>query len=196
MSVTNASEDSPLPYFRGKAVLEQAVRESGLTYAIVRPTLVFGPEDILVNNIAWILRRFPLFLVPGRGDYLVQPVSVGDTARLCVEAGDGAELDAAGPETYRFDELVALLAAAVGVRRRLVHVSPRLAYRVGTFVGRMLGDVVLTPEEIEGLMLGLLTSREAPTGRESFRAWVERHGDGLGRRYVSELARNYRHAPL
>lgn len=52
ISVTNPSEGSPLPYFHGKALCERAVAESGLSYAIVRPTLVFGAGDILLNNIA------------------------------------------------------------------------------------------------------------------------------------------------
>ena len=58
ISITNPSEDSPLPYFRGKALVEKAIHESGLSYAILRPTVLFSPEDVLINNIAWFLRRF------------------------------------------------------------------------------------------------------------------------------------------
>ncbi|MGH3103053.1 MAG: NAD(P)H-binding protein [Gaiellaceae bacterium] len=197
LSVTNPSEDSPLPYFRGKAVLERELRESGLSHAIVRPTLIFGSLDILVNNIAWILRRLPVFLLPGAGDYRVQPVSAEDTASLAVAAGaaqSDAVVDAAGPEVYTFAELVRLVGTAVGAERPLVRVSPRVALALSALIGRIRRDVLLTRDELDGLTGSLLVSAAPPTGRESFREWVAANADGLGRRYVSELARNYRRA--
>jgi uncharacterized protein YbjT (DUF2867 family) len=199
VSVTNPFEDSPLPYFRGKAVLERELRESGLSHAIVRPTLIFGSLDILVNNIAWVLRRLPLFLVAGDGRYRVQPVSAHDVASIAVgvagEEGD-VTVDAAGPETYAFADLVRLVGVAVGARRPLVRVPPGLVLRLGDVVGRLRRDVVLTRDELAGLRASLLVSHEPPRGRESFREWVAANADGLGRRYVSELARNYRRASI
>ena len=195
VSVTNASESSPLPYFRGKAVLEHELGESGLAHAIVRPTLVFGSLDILVNNIAWVLRRAPVFLVAGGGASRVQPVSAHDVAALAVEAaraeGDVA-IDAAGPETYTFAELVRLVGLAAGARRPLVRAPAGVVLRVGDLLGRVRRDVLLTRDELAGLTASLLVSHEPPRGRESFREWVAANADGLGRRYVSELARNYR----
>ena len=85
VSITNPSADSPLEYFRGKAQLEAALKQSGMSYAILRPTVLFGKEDILINNIAWMLRRFPVFGVFGRGDYRMQPIYVDDLAQLAVE---------------------------------------------------------------------------------------------------------------
>ena len=196
VSVSNPSQDSPLPYFRGKAAVEHAVRESPLDHAIVRPTLVFGPNDILVNNIAWVMRRFPVFIVPGDGAYRAQPVSVDDVARLCVDAGSGAELDAAGPETYSFDDFVRLIRRAVGGRARIVHAPAPVALGLARIVGTARRDVMLTCEETLGLMDSLLVSNDPPTAQESFREWLDASADQLGRRYVSELARNYRHAPL
>jgi uncharacterized protein YbjT (DUF2867 family) len=190
VSVTNPSEDSPLPYFRGKALLERELRESGLRYAIVRPTLVFGPKDILVNNIAWVLRRFPAFFLPANGD--VQPVSVDDTARICIEAGDEVTVDAAGPETYPFSELVRVVRAAVGSRAPIVRAPAAAALTLSRLVGVLRRDVMLTREEIAGLEASLLVSHEAPLGRDSFHTWVREHAGELGRGYVSELARNYR----
>jgi uncharacterized protein YbjT (DUF2867 family) len=197
VSVTNASEDSPLPYFRGKAVLERELRESGLSYAVVRPTLVFGSLDILVNNIAFLLRRLPLFVVAGDGSYRVQPVAADDLGSIAVAAGaEQADvvLDAAGPEVYRYDELVRLVGVAVGVPRPLVRVRPAVALALAELIGRLRGDVLLTRDELAGLMGSLLVSSEPPRGRDSFREWVAANADGLGRRYVSELARNYRRA--
>ena len=87
LSITNPSEDSPLEYFRSKATLEKALMDSGLSYAILRPTVLFGREDVLVNNIAWLLRRFPFFGVFGDGSYRLQPMYVDDMAKLAVEEG-------------------------------------------------------------------------------------------------------------
>ena len=194
IGIANASEDSPLPYYRGKARVEQAIMRSGLSYAIVRPTVLFGVGAILINNIAWLLRRFPVFVVPGDGKYGVQPVSVEDVAELAVGAGQSDEdivMDAAGPETYSYEGLVQLLARAVGRRVRLVHASPGLALLLARAVGYAVGDVLITREEIEGLMAGLLVSHGPPTGQRRLSAWLEEHGPGLGLRYLSELEQHY-----
>ena len=90
-SVTNASSGSALPYFRGKAPVENMLVGLGIPYAIIRPTLVIGVGDLLLNNMAWALRRFPVFPVYGNGDYPVQPVYVEDLAAQAVEAGSQSE---------------------------------------------------------------------------------------------------------
>ncbi len=194
ISVANPDEHSPFPYFRGKAQTEEALRESGLSYAIVRPTLVFGPEDILVNNIAWGLRHVPLFLLAGDGRYEVQPVSVRDTARICVEASAGEDdvvLDAAGPERWAFEDFVRLIARAVGSRAWIKHAPSTIALGAGRIAGLALHDVVLTRDELDALAAGLLVSHEPPLGRDRFDTWVTENARLLGRRYTSELARNF-----
>ena len=195
VSITGASPDSPLPYFRGKGLVEEVIRSSSLSWAILRPTLVFGLEDVLVNNMAWFLRRWPLFPVPGRGDYPVQPVYVDDLAALAISLGQGRDdvtLDAVGPETYTFEELLRLLAKAVDSRARLVHLPPWASLLAAKAAGPLVKDVVLTRDEIRGLMAGLLASSGLPTCTTSFRRWVEETGPRLGRRYASELERHYR----
>jgi len=195
ISVANPDASSPFPYFRGKARTEEALRESGLSFAIVRPTLVYGPEDILVNNIAWGLRHVPLFLIAGDGRYEVQPVSVRDTASICVEAGardDDEALDAAGPERCAFEDFVRLIGRAVGGRARIRHSSLAVALGVGRVAGFALRDVLVTRDELDALMAGLLVSHETPLGVERFDTWVAENGHLLGRRYMSELARNFR----
>lgn len=195
VSVTNPSLDSSLAYFRGKAQVEADLAASGLAHAIVRPTLVFGPRDILVNNIAWGLRRSPLFPIAGDGGYRVQPVSVEDVAAICADAGASGEdvvLDAAGPETIAYEELVRLVAAATGSRARIVHWPRTAVLAFARVTGVVRRDVLLTPEELAGLEAGLLVSDDAPLGTASFRSWVAANGEGLGRGYVSELARNFR----
>jgi NADH dehydrogenase len=198
ISITNPSVDSPLPYFRGKALVEDAIRESGLSHAIVRPALVFGEGDILLNNIAWALRRFPLFPVPGDGRYRTQPVYVGDLAELALAAAgepDDLVLDAVGPETYTFDELVLLVERSIGSRARLTHLHPTMAFSLSRVVGYFVRDVVLTWEEIAGLTANLLASSEPPRAGVRFSEWLTQHGKELGLEYASEMDRHYRLRP-
>jgi uncharacterized protein YbjT (DUF2867 family) len=194
VSIANASLDSPLGYYRGKAQLETAVRESGLSFAIIRPTVIFGREDILINNIAWFARHFPVFAVPGDGGYGVQPIFVQDMAALladAVERADNYALDAVGPEIYTFDQLVKLIAAKIGRRAHIVHVPAPLAYAATKITGWLLGDVVLTWEEYRGLMDNLLVSQNPPTGATSLSVWLDANRHTIGLRYASEVARHF-----
>jgi uncharacterized protein YbjT (DUF2867 family) len=194
LSVSNASTSSTLPYFRAKALAEEALSSSGLSYAIVRPTLVFAREDVLVNNIAWLLRRLPLFVVPGSGRYTLQPVAVEDVAELAVGAGLGTEptvMDAAGPDVLSFDEFVRLVREAVGSRAAIVHGSPRLALGLSGLMGKILRDTLVTRAELAGLTRGLLTSEGPPTGSRRFAAWLQENAESVGRSYTSETLRNW-----
>jgi NADH dehydrogenase len=195
VSITNPSLNSSLPYFRGKAQVEEAIIDSGISYAIIRPTVIFGIEDILINNIAWMLRRFPLFVVPGGGGYRFQPIFVEDLAGLAVDAGgqeDNLILDAAGPETYTFDEFVRLVGQTMGSRTKIVHLPSALALGISKIVGYFLGDVVLTRDEITGLMSDLLISDAPPAGNTSLKSWLTINVATLGGSYTSELDRHYR----
>jgi nucleoside-diphosphate-sugar epimerase len=194
LSVSNASTSSTLPYFRAKALAEETLSSSGLSYAIVRPTLVFAREDVLVNNIAWLLRRLPLFVVPGSGRYTLQPVAVEDVAELAVAAGLGTEptvMDAAGPDVLSFDEFVRLVREAVGSRAAIVHGSPRLALGLSGLMGKILRDTLVTRAELAGLTRGLLTSEGPPTGSRRFAAWLQENAESVGRSYTSETLRNW-----
>lgn len=199
VSITNPSPDSPLPYWASKARAEALVRESGMDWAIVRPTMVYGAGDILINNIAWALRHLPAFGIPGDGAYPVQPVNVDDLADRIVAltssvADERTVSDAAGPERYTFDELVRLVRWAVGSHALVVRIPPRLALAGAGAVGTAMRDVMLTAEELRGLMAGLLVSDEPPVGRTSLAQWLLHHRDVVGRRYASELDRHYRPA--
>ncbi len=195
ISITNADAASPLPYFQGKGLVEDYIRSSGLSYSIVRPTVIFGREDVLINNIAWFLRRFPVFLVAGSGDYPIQPVFVDDVARLAVEssrAADNVTLDAVSPEVFTFKELLNEVRRITGGRARLMHAPPSLAAAAARLMGLALRDVVLTRDEIDGLMAGHLVSSDPPTGETRLTDWLRENRQALGARYTSELSRNYR----
>ena len=194
ISVSNASSGSRLPYFRGKGRVEESLKDLGVPYAIIRPTLTFGAGDLLMNNMAWALRRFPFFPIYGRGDYPVQPIFAGDIADQAVDAAsraDNSVSDAAGPETLSFEALLRLLADTMGVRSRFVHTPPSLGLNLTRLVGLMMRDVVLTRDEVDGLMAGLLTSDAAPTGKTSLSSWLEDNAHRLGLRYASELNRHF-----
>lgn len=195
ISVANASKDPPLPYYKGKELAEKVVIGSELSYAIIRPSLIFGIGDILINNIAWILRRFPVFAIPGSGNYRLQPVFVEDVAELSVRAGQQEKniiMDAVGPEIYTFDELVSLIAQKIDSQSKLVHVPPALALLFIRLLGYMINDVVLTREELEGLMANLLVSESPPMGHTRLSDWLGQNADILGATYASELDRHYR----
>ncbi len=195
ISIANPSIESPLPYYRGKVLVERALAEVGIAYSIVRPTWIFGREhEVLANNIAWILRRMPIFALPGDGHYPVQPVHIDDLARICEHAAfvDGdAILDAAGPETMSFDELVQTIRRAVGARVPILHLPPLAMTAVARALGLVLGDVVLTADEISGLTAGLLVSHEPPLGQIAFTEWLGEHTGAIGHTYANELDRHF-----
>ena len=141
ISIANPTA-SDHPYYASKAALEEALQSTGLSYGIVRPTLVYGEGDVLINNIAWVLRHFPIFAIPGDGAYRLQPVHVDDVAAIAVAAGltrDNLTVDAAGPDILRFDELVRMLRQVVESRAVVLKTAPALALagaRVAGFIRR------------------------------------------------------------
>jgi NADH dehydrogenase len=192
VSITNPSEDSDLKYFRGKGMLERALRETGIPHAVLRPAVLFGHEDILVNNIAWTLRRLPVFGVFGNGSYRLQPIHVDDFAALavdCAQRSGNEVVNAIGPETYTYRGLVAEVGTAIGVRRTVVSVPPFAGYIAAWALGKLTGDVMLTRDEIRGLMRDLLYVDAPAAGTTRLSEWASAESTRLGRRYASELAR-------
>jgi len=192
ISITNPSTDSPYEYFRGKALVERALKDCGISYAILRPAVLFGREDILVNNIAWILRRFPVFGVFGDGRYRLQPIYVGDLADLAVSKGEGTDdciIDAIGPQTFTYRELVMDLKNIMGLHRALVSIPPRIGHLTGRLIGKLQDDVTITYDEIKGLMDELLFTDSQPAGKTRLTEWVRNNQAVVGRKYHHELAR-------
>ena len=192
VSITRPDRASDVPYVRGKAELESALMGLGVSYCILRPTVLFGKEDVLINNIAWSLRHLPVMGVFGAGDYKLQPIYVDDLAQAAAGQTTGNRdevIEAIGPETFTYRELVATVGRAIGVNRPIISVPPSLGYWGCRLVGLWVGDVVITREEIRGLMEGRLCVEALPLGKTKLTEWIDRHRETLGRHYTSELAR-------
>jgi uncharacterized protein YbjT (DUF2867 family) len=195
ISISNPCEAPALPYFEGKCRIEKAIKRSGLSYAIVRPTVIFGFEDILINNIAWLLRSFPVFGLVGSGNYKIRPIFVEDVAKIAVDAAaerKSVTIDAIGPETYTFRELVQLIKDTIHTKTLIVPLPHSLAYLAAHVLGVAVCDVLLTADEVTGLAAGLLFVDGPATGETRFSQWLKQNADRVGRRYASELARHYR----
>jgi nucleoside-diphosphate-sugar epimerase len=194
VSITHPSSQSPLPYFAGKALVERALAETDLSYAVLRPAILFGGDGVLINNIAWLLRTLPVFAVGGRGDYRIRGIHVDDLARLCVAKGlerHDSVSDAVGPERPTFLEMVRLLRDAVGSHSPIVRVPGALLPLCSRLLGLALHDVLLTPEEYRAMAQGLADTDGPATGAIAFSAWLAEHADALGRRYVNEIDRHF-----
>ncbi|HEY2508357.1 MAG TPA: NAD(P)H-binding protein [Streptosporangiaceae bacterium] len=198
VSITHPSLDAPSSYFRGKALVEQALAESGLPgYAVARPAILFGGDGVLINNIAWLLRRLPVFAIGGRGDYRIRPIHVGDLASLCADLGarqDTVVTDAVGPESLPFRQLVEEVRAAVGSRALIVRVPGAAIPVLSGLLNAALRDTLLTADEYRSMSAGLADSAAPATGQTAITSWIAAHGDSLGRRYANELDRHYRPA--
>jgi NADH dehydrogenase len=198
VSITHPSADSPLPYFRGKALVERALAETGVPYSVLRPAILFGGDGVLLNNIAWLLRHYPVFAVGGRGDYRIRGIHVDDLAQLCLQRGGesgNSVTDAVGPDRPTFVELVNSIRAVVGSRSRLVHVPGFTVPVFSKVVGLALRDVLLTSDEYHAMASGLADTSGPATGTTSLGEWLLRHGPALGLNYANELQRHFSSAP-
>lgn len=192
VSITNPSEDSPLEYFSGKAKVEKLLKQTDIEHTILRPAIIFGDEDILINNIAWSLRHLPAFITFGNGQYRVQPIYVDDLAKLAAEQGiatGNRTINAIGPETFTYRDLIKMIARALGKKRLIAPLPPAVAYLATSITGKLLGDIIVTREEIAGLMSNLLCVDSKPTGTTKFTDWVKANANILGKHYASELRR-------
>lgn len=195
VSITNPSPDSPYPYFRGKAAVELALSDLGVSHAVLRPAILFGGNGVLINNIAWLLRRLPVFAVGGTGEYRIRPIHVDDLARLAVRAADSPAteiIDAVGPERPAFLALVDTIRAAVGSRSQVVRVPGALIPPAARVIGLVLRDTLLTAEEYQAMADGLADTDGPATGETALSQWIADHKDTLGRSYANELTRHFR----
>jgi NADH dehydrogenase len=133
-----------------------------------------------------------VFGVFGDGNYRMQPIFVEDLAGLAVEQGerrDSAVVEAIGPETFTYRGLVEEIGRLIGVHRPVISIPPAAGYWASRIIGVFTGDVMITREEIEGLMAGLLYVDAPPAGATKLTEWIREHAQTLGRAYANELAR-------
>ena len=192
-SIANPGLDADLPYYQGKARVEAAVRSSGLSYGILRPACFFGPGGILLENVAWAVRRLPVFPLPAAAaPFHVRPIHVEDYADLVAEAVHSQETfvrDAAGPDRVEFAALVRHLSAVMGSRTRLVSLPLPVCHLLYAAASRVMGETILTLDELKGLSRNRLDSREDPAGSISLLAYVAANAGTLGRRFLREPRR-------
>lgn len=195
VSITNPDWSSPYPYFRDKALVEEGLANSGIRYAIARPAILFGGDGVLINNIAWLLRHLPVVAIGGDGGYRIRGIHIDDLARLCADLGAGADVevvDAVGPETVTFRELIDCIRRAVGSRALVVPVPGRMLPALTALVGLLVRDRLLTADEYRAMADGLADSTAPATGGVVLTEWIAAHADSLGRRYANELTRHFR----
>jgi nucleoside-diphosphate-sugar epimerase len=202
VSITNPSIESPYPYFRGKALVERALAETGIGYTILRPAILFGGDGVLINNIAWLLRHLPVFAVGGRGDYRIRAIHVQDLGEIAAAAGErraDAIIDAVGPERPTFLELVCSIRDAVGSRSPILRVPGAVVPVAAACLNLALRDVLLTKDEYRAMADNLADTSGPPTGHTLLSAWISENASTLGMTYANELERHFpaqtHHAP-
>jgi uncharacterized protein YbjT (DUF2867 family) len=194
VSITHPSGESPLPYFRGKALVERALAESDMSFAVIRPAILFGGDGVLLNNIGWLLRHLPVFAVGGRGDERIRGIHIDDLAELAIAKGserDDSVTDAVGPERPTFLELVSLIRDAVGSRARIIRVPGAVIPPLSYLLGLAIGDVLLTKDEYVAMSGGLADTDGPATGATALSEWLADHGGNLGLTYANEIARHF-----
>ncbi|MEW5818578.1 MAG: NmrA family NAD(P)-binding protein [Cyanobacteriota bacterium] len=192
ISVTNAEKGEGLEYFEGKKTIEDYIINSGLPYTIIRPALIFAEGDILINNIAWCLRRFPFFILPGKGEYKLNPVFAEDLAKACVDVVESEEndiIDVVGPECFTFKEFVELIACSIDYKRPIISASPDITHLFSEFISLAVKDPVITRDEIKGLTRNLLYSGAKPAGLTKFSDWIKENSSSIGQKYAGEMIR-------
>jgi uncharacterized protein YbjT (DUF2867 family) len=146
-----ADENSRHPGFRAKGKAERAIRESGLEYTILRPSLVYGPDDTVVNGFAKAIRLAPVFPVPGSGRQTLQPVLVDDLAACVALAisgrGQNGTYEIGGPDLMTFDDLIRLIMDLTGHRRPIVHVPESVMRAMGA-IAEMLPTPPLSRDAV------------------------------------------------
>ncbi|HXR24984.1 MAG TPA: NAD(P)H-binding protein [Candidatus Binataceae bacterium] len=138
-----ADERSPNPAFRAKGRAERALRDAGLAFTILRPSLVYGPEDRVVNGLAKAIRMMPVMVVPGSGQQKLRPLLVDDLA-ACVALAIGGRgrngiYEVGGPDPMTFDELVRLVMEITGHKRPIIHVPENLLLVAGAVAEKLPG---------------------------------------------------------
>ena len=165
ISAIGADENSPAAYARAKAEGEKAVLAAQPHAVVMRPSLMFGPEDDFFNKFAAMARILPALPLVGGGETKFQPVFVGDVAEAIARAVDGdaragATYELGGPEVRTFKQLMEYVLEVTERRRLLIPVPFALAKLNATFL-QYLPKPLLTPDQVELLKADNVVSEAA-----------------------------------
>ena len=194
ISVVNPSKNSKFSYFRGKALIEDIIKKSGICYTILRPALLFGEGDILINNIAWMLRHYNVFFIPGNGNYKIQPIFVEDLADMAIKESKSKcnkVIDAIGPETFTYKQMVMMISKEIHSNSKIFNINSYMALLASNMVGHLVNDIILTKSELWAMKANLLFVNNKPTAKTKFSQWLKKNANKLGINYNSELKRNF-----
>ena len=166
ISGIGADAASHSPYIRARGQGEQAVRQAGAGAVIVRPAVMFGPDDAFLNTLVQLLRWLPVYPMFGRGETRLQPVNVEDVgeavARLMQRTGRQAiTVECGGPRVYAYEELLRTIARAANVKRVLVPV-PFAAWHALAWVAEMLPGAPITRNQVELMAIDTVASADVP----------------------------------
>ena len=171
MSAIGADTDSASDYARSKAAGEAAVKAAFPEAIIIRPSVVFGPEDEFFNRFASLARFSPVLPLIGGGQTKFQPVYVGDVAEAVARAVDGdakpgATYELGGPDVASFETLMQKMLEVIERRRFLVPVPWTVARIMGTALG-LLPNPLLTVDQVKLLESDNVVSAEAERGNRT-----------------------------
>jgi uncharacterized protein YbjT (DUF2867 family) len=153
ISGAGAAPDAAKHWFRAKWRAEEAIRGSGITYTILRPSWIYGPGDHSLNRFVGFSRWLPFIPQIGNGRQLLAPVFVGDVGALvadalATQAADNVALDVGGPETMTMDEIVRTALRVLGRRRPILH-APVALMKALTAPLTVLPSPPMTPSAID-----------------------------------------------
>ena len=166
ISGIGADAASSSPYIRARGQGEQAVRAAFPNSGVIRPAVMFGPDDAFLNTLVQLLRRLPIYPMFGRGQTRLQPADVEDVgeavARLMQRTpAEAITVECGGPRVYTYEELLRTIGRAANVKRVLVPV-PFAAWHALTWVAEMLPAAPITRNQVELMEIDTVVSADVP----------------------------------
>lgn len=189
MSALGTCEDARSRYHQTKWEAEQVVRRSGLRYTILRPSVIYGPEDHFVKVLASMAHWLPILPVPGSGRNQLQPVAVEDVARCFVEALAGSKsigqtYEVCGPDRLTMDAMLDAVTAVIGRRRVKFHFPMPLMKLQAVLAEWIFGGILNRPPPLTRDQLLMLEEDNVGDPRpavEDFKLLHETFAKGIGR---------------
>jgi len=166
VSGIGADAASSSPYIRARGRGEQAVRAAFASASMVRPAVMFGPDDAFLNTLVQLLRRLPIYPMFGRGRTRLQPADVEDVGEMIAKlmqrtTAEAITVECGGPRVYTYEELLRTIARAANVDRTLVPV-PFAAWHALAWVAEVLPGAPITRNQVELMEIDTVASVDVP----------------------------------